>query len=110
MKFALQALELGVKLGITSGERDDPQMVLADLDYQYDPAKAIESDDVKDTLNYQKVYDWVKEFVEGKEWDLLETFHFEMKASLEAEFKDMKQLELTLTKFPFEDGAVVVKG
>ena len=110
MKFALQALELGVKLGITSGERDELQMVLADLDYEYDASAAVKSDDVKDTLNYQKVYDAVKEFVDGKEWDLIETLHTEMKASLEKEFKDMKKLELSLTKFPFEDGAVVVKG
>lgn len=110
MKFALQALELAVNLGITSGERDETQMVLADLDYEYDVTKAIKSDDVKDTLNYQKVYDAVKAFVAEKDWDLIETMNIEMKAFLEAEFKDMKKLELTLTKFPFEDGAVVVKG
>ena len=110
MKFALQALELSVNLGITSDEREDLQMVLADIDYEYDAKKAIQSDDIKDTLNYQKVYDFVKEFVNGKDWDLLETFHSELKSSLEEAFKDMKKLELTLTKFPFEDGAVVVKG
>ena len=110
MKFALQALELSVKLGITSEERAEPQMVLLDLDYEYDVSKAIESDDISDTLDYQQIYDAIKSFVGEKEWDLIEKLHVDMKKTLIESFSAMENVKLTLTKFPFEDGAVVVSG
>lgn len=110
MKFSLQALELSVKLGITSQEQQEPQMVLADIDYEYDVSGAIKSDHIQDTLDYQQVYDAVKKLSAEGSWDLLETLHAELKNMLLQQFKDMKALTVTLTKFPFEDGAVVVKG
>lgn len=109
MKFALQALELSVKLGITSDEQNEPQMVLADIDYEYDVSAAIKSDNIQDTLDYQQIYDAVKSFTIAGSWDLLETLHTELKHMLFNKFSGMENLHLTLTKFPFEDGAVVVK-
>lgn len=108
MKYALQALELNVHIGITPEERSEPQLVLCDVDFEADSSKGASSDNITDVLNYQALYDAIKNVTEGdQQWNLLEKLHADIKSAL-SQF-ELGSVSVALTKFPFEDGAIMIR-
>lgn len=109
MKYSLQALELNVSIGITEEERSELQMVLCDVSFEADSSQGEISDRIEDVVNYQQIYDVIKELTrEGQSWNLLEKLHKDIQIVLEKTFSDIQHIEVALTKFPFEDGAVMI--
>lgn len=71
-KIMLQGLRFYGYHGVTPDERSMGQWFEIDVEIWGDLSKAAESDCLDDTLNYQEVYQEIKQLVEGEPVNLLE--------------------------------------
>jgi dihydroneopterin aldolase len=72
-RIFLRGLEIDCIIGFIEWERRIKQTVVVDLELPVDCARAAQSDDVVDTLDYKKVSKRVIAFIEGSEFKLVET-------------------------------------
>jgi D-erythro-7,8-dihydroneopterin triphosphate epimerase len=66
-------LRLRTIIGFADGEKDKPQDVVVNLDYDYDAAAAVRGDSVADAVDYKALKHAVINEVEGSRYDLLES-------------------------------------
>jgi dihydroneopterin aldolase len=69
----LTKLEIETIIGIYDWERTTKQTISLDIEMATDIAKAASSDAIEDTLNYKAVAKKLIEYVEGTEFQLIET-------------------------------------
>ncbi|WJW75372.1 dihydroneopterin aldolase [Thiohalobacter sp. IOR34] len=93
----LRDLRIDTVIGIYDWERRIRQTISLDLEMAADIRKAAASDAIEDTLNYKAVAKRLIEFVEGSEFQLVETLA-ERCASLVLEEFDVPWIRLTLNK------------
>ena len=72
-RIFLRGLEVECIIGFIEWERRIRQTVVIDVELPVDCARAAQSDDVADTLDYKKVAKRVIAFVESSEFKLVET-------------------------------------
>ena len=68
----IRDLRVKTRVGVTPGERANPQIVVIDIDIQADLGAAGASDDLTDTVDYSAVSQAVAELVSSSECKLLE--------------------------------------
>ena len=69
--------------GVRKEERSLGGRYQVDVDIVYDASKAVISDDVSDTINYEEVLFRVREHMNGDEpYDLIETLTFDIASSI----------------------------
>lgn len=83
--------------GVMPQERKVGADFLLSLRLGYDISKAMQTDDVADTLNYAEVYQLVKQEMEQPS-ALLEHVAGRIAQTLMQHFPDVKSIDLTLTK------------
>jgi dihydroneopterin aldolase len=69
----IRDLRIQTVIGIYDWEREIKQTVIFDLEMGADIARAAASDAIEDTLNYKAVTKRLIEYVEGSEFQLVET-------------------------------------
>jgi len=69
----IKNLKLRIIIGINPEERIHKQDVLINITAEFDDSKAIQTEDISDTLNYRNLTKSVIEVVEKSEFYLLET-------------------------------------
>ena len=69
----IEDLRVETIIGIYDWEREIRQIISIDLEMATDIAKAAESDDIKDAINYKAVGKRIISFVEESEFQLVET-------------------------------------
>ena len=72
-RIYLSGLNVEAIVGIWDWERQIPQAVVIDLEMSADIARAAETDDIDDTLNYKQVAKRVRSLVEEGRFRLVET-------------------------------------
>ncbi len=72
-KIFLRELKVDTIIGIWDWERKIRQTIVIDLEMSADIAKAAETDDIKDTLDYKGVAKRVQQFVGDSSFQLVET-------------------------------------
>lgn len=72
--IGLEDVLLQVYIGARREEREISQPVRLDLKMEYDTRKAAQSGNLKDTLNYETVYQKIQELIAVRRYILLETF------------------------------------
>ena len=70
--IGLESFTTNVFIGVTAKERDTPQPVRITLSVRADIAKAMESDDLNDTVDYSKLRQHILELAETRNFHLLE--------------------------------------
>ena len=108
MHYFLEEIEAHAHLGITPEEQDTPQLVKVSAWFQFDPIKAVNSDDIADTVDYQILYDTIKNFCKTGRWKLLEKLHTDLLIELSKACPNAEQLEISIKKFPWSDGSITV--
>ena len=108
MKFKIRDIEILLSLGITPKERSLPQKILISLCWNEDTVKAAQSDNIADTTDYFAVREFVKNFLQEKSFSLLEKLHHELFQAVRNYFPELQDLKITIEKFPFESGSVVI--
>ena len=72
-KIFIHALKAEAIIGIYDWERQVRQTVLVDIEIGADIRKAALTDSIEDTLNYKRIAKSVLAFIEGSEFQLVET-------------------------------------
>jgi 7,8-dihydroneopterin aldolase/epimerase/oxygenase len=109
MKFEIRDIEILLSLGITPEERSLPQKIIISLFWNADTTKAEQSDNLADTTDYFVVREFVKTFLQDKSFSLLEKLHHELFQAVGNYFPELQDLKITIEKFPFESGSVVIE-
>ena len=71
-KVLINNLQVETIIGIFDWEREVKQVVMIDLEMEFDNKKAAKSDDIKDALDYKKVGKKITAFVEKSKYKLVE--------------------------------------
>ncbi|MFO7604206.1 MAG: dihydroneopterin aldolase [Gammaproteobacteria bacterium] len=82
----LTDLRIETVIGVFDWEREIKQTVVLDLHMGADIRKAAASDQLEDTLDYKSVAKRIIDFVEGSEFQLVETLAEEVAGIILAEF------------------------
>ena len=90
-------LRIAAVIGIYEWEKRIKQTISVDLEMGTDIRTAAASDTIEDTLNYKAVSKRIIAFVEGKQFQLIETLAEKIAALLLEEFK-LPWLKLTVSK------------
>jgi dihydroneopterin aldolase len=93
----IRDLRMETVIGIYEWEREIKQPVVIDLEMGTDIAKAAASDAIEDTLDYKAVSKRLIEFVEGSEFQLVESLAERCAGIVLKEFK-VPWVRLTLNK------------
>lgn len=70
--IGLEAFTTNVRIGVSDQERSTPQPIRITLSIRADIAKAMESDDLNDTVDYAKLRQQILELTESRTFHLLE--------------------------------------
>jgi 7,8-dihydroneopterin aldolase/epimerase/oxygenase len=71
-KIIIHNLETWYCVGVPDDERAQPQRLLLEIEMEYDTAKAAESDDLADTVDYHSIAERLLNFGEDRTWHLIE--------------------------------------
>ena len=93
----LKDLRIDAVIGIYDWERRTKQTIILDIEMGADVARAAQSDDIEDTLNYKAVAKRLISFVENSEFQLVETLAERITEILLNEF-NVPWLRLSLNK------------
>jgi 7,8-dihydroneopterin aldolase/epimerase/oxygenase len=96
-RIFLHGLTTECIIGFIDWERRVKQSVVLDIELPVDCRRAALSDDVADTLDYKKVAKRVLSFVEGSEFQLVETLAHRLALVILAEFA-LEWVRITLNK------------
>jgi dihydroneopterin aldolase len=84
--------------GVLSDEQNLGGRFEIDLDLYADLRKGAESDHLRDTVDYEKVYDYVRSSVLGKKYFLLEGLGSAIIRGIFAKFKQVKRVTVRVRK------------
>ena len=96
-KIFLRELKTETIIGIYDWERQVKQTIIVDLEMGADIRKAALSDAIEDTLNYKRVAKRVLAFIEGSQFQLVETLTERIAMLLLAEF-ELQWVRVDLSK------------
>lgn len=71
-EILIEKLQLSVIVGTKHCERNEPQNILIDLSFIYNSAKAEESDNLADAIDYEALTNGIKNKVEKTQFFLIE--------------------------------------
>jgi len=77
-RLTLANIKLMPRIGVTPGERRQPQLCQADVTIWGDFEAAAATDELQRALNYSKIYQKVMESAHAKEFNLLETLAYQV--------------------------------
>ena len=84
--------------GTVETERELGQKFEVDLEISADLDEAIETDDLKTTVNYEKIYNIVEEIVVEREYNLLETLANHIATSVLQNFNNVAEVIVRVRK------------
>jgi dihydroneopterin aldolase len=76
-KIHIQAIQLQAHIGVTAAEKAQVQNLHLDLELEYDMSKCVQSDSIKEAIDYVSVAEKCSTLFLSKEYHLLETLVFE---------------------------------
>jgi len=71
-KITIQKAKVMCSVGITAEERAVKQELFIDIDLFVDCSKCVDSDDIKDTVNYYALFDQIRGVIEDASYNLIE--------------------------------------
>ncbi|MBK6420493.1 MAG: dihydroneopterin aldolase [Ignavibacteria bacterium] len=84
--------------GVREEERNLGGRFQVDVDVWYDTMKAVVSDDLSDTVNYEEVLFLVNEHMNGEPCELIETLSFDMASAIIDRFVAVRQTTVRVRK------------
>ena len=97
-KISLQQMEFFGYHGVIPEENRLGQRFVVDLDCHMDLVRAGSSDRVEDTVNYSELYKSVKEIVEGKPVQLIETLAAHIASAVLDGYTKVNEVTVRVTK------------
>ncbi len=97
-KILIRGLQLFAFHGVKEEEKRDGQTFILDIDLYTDLSKACHSDDVNDTVNYEKVVKTVQHVFTEERYDLTEKCAEVVADKILNEYKKVQKVEVTIKK------------
>ena len=102
----LSGMEFFARHGCLESERRDGNTFSVDFKASYDISRAAQTDNLRDAVDYSRIYDMVKKEME-KPSNLLEHVAARIVEAIKYEFPDLEDISVRVTKFnPPVDGKV----
>lgn len=73
LKVDIDQLRLRTIIGANESEREKKQDLIISVQYKYDAWKAIQGDDIQETVNYKRITKHIIKLVEESSYNLIET-------------------------------------
>jgi dihydroneopterin aldolase len=70
----LIGVRCALRVGVSEEERREPQECLVDVELEWDLTRATRSDDVRDTIDYARIFDLLQGLSRDEDFALLERF------------------------------------
>ena len=86
-KIEIADLEVFYRVGVTDGERAQPQRLLLTIELTHDLFAAVMSDRITKTIDYNEVAQRLARFGEGRSWKLIEKLAANLADMILAEFR-----------------------
>lgn len=96
-KIKIEGLEITCIIGTLPRERKNPQKIFLDMEFPAPVRKAALKDDLRDTVNYQKISIRAGSFAKQSKFYLIETLAERLARTLMREFH-LKSLRLRVSK------------
>lgn len=97
MQIILEGIKMPTIIGVYDWEKNLIQTLIIDAKLEFDASISEKSDNLQDTIDYDKVITTIIEFGENNEHNLLEALANNLAALLLNNFK-LNQVSLTITK------------
>jgi 7,8-dihydroneopterin aldolase/epimerase/oxygenase len=98
-RLTLANIKLMPRIGVTPGERRQPQLCQADVTVWADFEAAAATDDLARALNYSRIYERVVESAHAREFNLLETLTYQIARDILKSFP-VRKVNVRLRKRP----------
>jgi len=86
-RVILNGIHCRIRTGIAPEERLEPQDCLVDVELEYDLSRAARSDDLRDSLDYSRVFECVQTLAGAGEYSLLERFAGRLEAEIRSRMR-----------------------
>ena len=93
----VHGISMQINIGLYDWERAKKQEVIMDIDYTIHSKNVALSDNISDTVNYQKMIDHLKQFAESSNFKLVETLAEKLAYEAKSNF-NVKQITIKLAK------------
>lgn len=97
-KISIKGLQLFAFHGVKSEEKRDGQTYVIDIDLHTDLIKPCHSDDINETVDYEKVVKTVQHVFTKERYNLIEKCAEVIADAILDEFKEVQTVEVTLKK------------
>jgi 7,8-dihydroneopterin aldolase/epimerase/oxygenase len=77
-KLILSSISCQSHIGVSDGERQNPQEIFIDLELGIDAARAARRDDINDAIDYEVLVNTLREYLSNKSFRLIETIADEL--------------------------------
>lgn len=84
--------------GVLPEEQEDGQNFIIDLEMHLGLHKAGSSDDIKDTVDYSRVYGIIKEITESNKFRLIEKLAESISGEIMSIYKEIEKISVTVKK------------
>ncbi|MBP1600562.1 MAG: dihydroneopterin aldolase [Acidobacteria bacterium] len=98
-RLTLANIRLMPRIGVTPGERRQPQLCQADVTVWGDFEAAAATDDLERALNYSRIHEKVVESAHAREFNLIETLTYQIARDILRSFP-VRKVNVRLRKRP----------
>ncbi len=98
-RLSIDSAEYFAFHGVRDEERSLGGRFQVDVDAWYDTMKAVVSDDVSDTVNYEEILFLVNEYMNGEPCELIETLAFDISSAIMDRFDAVRQTTVRVRKY-----------
>lgn len=98
-KIVIRQYRVPVLIGLLPEERQSKQFITLDLEFQINTAHASQTDELRSTIDYAAVCNYLNEFLNASQFQLIETLAEKLAEGLLGHFS-LSWLRLIITKKP----------
>ena len=94
----LKGLRIDCVVGVYSHEREHPQSIVMDIEFDYDVAEATTTDEVRHAVDYDRVAEGITELIQRRGFHLIETMAEETADMLLGQHASVQTVRLEVRK------------
>lgn len=102
-------MALPAKIGVYESEKTAPQTVILNVSFDFDSAKAAQTDVLEDTIDYAQIEALLREVCLSDHFALLEKLQAVLKVKVAQQFPQISNLAIVIEKKPFESGSIEIR-
>ncbi len=98
MKLFIYDLRVIMHIGVREDERANPQEIIINVECELDFSKAIETDNISDTINYKDLLRVIQNYCSNHSPKLLEKLGGDLIKEINNHYKNIKKIKIQIIK------------